>query len=89
VVIIDEGDEVRREPDNTERGDKTGLDGIYQGLGSMPVDIGPMMGLSRILLRSILKWSRRSQQIGNVDMLFTRGLGKSDRCHLQQLLQGV
>jgi len=70
VVIIDEGAKYGVSLTTLSGETRQALDGIYQGLGSMPVDIGPMMAAVKNPFEIYPKVVEAVAADCNVDMLF-------------------
>jgi acyl-CoA synthetase (NDP forming) len=70
VVIIDEGAKYGVSLTTLSNETREALDGIYQGLGTMPVDIGPMMAAVRNPFEIYAKVVEAVAADCNVDMLF-------------------
>jgi acetyltransferase len=70
VVIIDEGAKYGVNLTTLSSETREALDGIYQGLGTMPVDIGPMMAAVRNPFEIYANVVEAVAADRNVDMLF-------------------
>jgi acetate---CoA ligase (ADP-forming) len=70
VVIIDEGAKYGVSLTTLSGETRQALDGIYQGLGTMPVDIGPMMAAIRNPFEIYAKVVEAVAADCNVDMFF-------------------
>jgi acyl-CoA synthetase (NDP forming) len=70
VVVIDEGAKYGVSLTTLSSDTREALDGIYQGLGTMPVDIGPMMAAVRNPFEIYANVVEAVAADRNVDMLF-------------------